>query len=190
MTFFCLATATRNLVRVSEALRVLQKSLPFVGSFVREVKVRRKDGHQCNDEDVRPDRDPDGSHVVRRLLVPDDEAPGNAAGAVHRGDRGSREDALPLPRDVVGLVGAQRGPVAHVGAGGEERADVAHRHLLGEPEHAEAHDQADAVEDDDGSPQAKSVADHRGDDNGHYGVVVRRCGQKYALVLAEPHSAL
>ena len=60
--------------------------------------------------------------------------------------------------DVVCLVGVEGGPVADVGAGGEEGADVADGDLGGEAEHAEAKDEGEGVEDDDGPAGGVFVA--------------------------------
>lgn len=75
----------------------------------------------------------------------------NASRTVHSSDGSRRENSLPLPRDVVRLVRRYSRPVRDVGSGGEVSPNISNGNLIRKAQHAEAHYQADAVEDDDRS---------------------------------------
>nr|POF26260.1 hypothetical protein CFP56_22409 [Quercus suber] len=184
------ALASADLERIPKPGSALQHGLAQALARVGRRKPGGEQGDEDDEQDVAADADPDGGGVAGGLLGADDVGAGDAAGAVEGGDGGGGEGALPVAGDVVGVVGGQRGPVADVGAGGEEGADVADGDLPAEAEHGEAGDQAQAVEDDAGPAQHVAVAEHRRQQHGQHGVVVRRRGQQDRRVAAEAHPVL
>lgn len=64
-----------------------------------------------------------------------------------------------LPSDVVRLVGIEGRPVRDVGSRGKKRADVSDSDLICEAQHAEAYNEAEAVEDYHGTSDSVFVAD-------------------------------
>lgn len=112
--------------------------------------------------------------VPRRLvLLPEDQAAGNAPDAAEADEGGGAEGALPLAADVVGLE-AHHGGDVRVGAGGdEENAEVAHRGG-GVPAHDGQADEGEHhVHDDAGPAEVVLVAEPAGEEHEDAGKGVR-----------------
>lgn len=107
---------------------------------------------------MAPNRHPHRRKIPRTLLLPDNKAARNAPRTVTCRHRRSREDPLPLPDHVIGLVRRHRRPIGDVRARGQIRADQAHGDLVREAEHGEACDERDAVEHNNRPAQLESIA--------------------------------
>lgn len=158
--------------RVPESLNCLQNRLTSPLSLVCDIKPHRKYRNNADNKQMTSNTDPNSSRISRRLILSHNVASSNPASAIEHSDNCGSERAFPLSGNIVLIVRRQCRPVANIGACGEEYADVPNGDLVCEAEHAEAHNQADAIESYYWTAEAVPVAYYRGNDDRDHGIVI------------------
>jgi hypothetical protein len=139
---------TIPLKRIPEPWKTLNDLPTSISALVRPVQLQRHQRGDHKNHATGNDTTDYSRTIIGFILRPEDRGPDNPTDSTGAHQRRRAEGALPLPSDVIGLVGQHAGDVSIVGHGRQEDAEVPDTGGLAVAEEHEPHDGHDAIAED------------------------------------------